>query len=115
MATQLNMSLDYKTPEQTYNKALNFDSENESDSNDPKNGQQQQQQQKQSINERLKNFMRRINDSAYIYPTVTILIVTLIVIITIFQQSVSLIIKVILILVFMAFLFYTIWQFRAKP
>lgn len=118
---------DYKSPEQTYGDALNFSAETTDDDRliqdadatktqaDPTNESSASSKRgKRSLNDRLRGFVRQMNNSTYIYPTVTILIMTLVVIIAIFQQSVSLIIKVILILLLMAFLFYTIWQFRSK-
>lgn len=126
-----NMSLNFKTPERTLEDALNFnvvattDDETTTTNNntftgydvaasESANTEGAKTRAKRSVNQRLKQFMQRMNNSAFVYPTITILVMTLIVIVVIFQSSISMIIKVLLVLVLLAFLTYTVWQFRGN-
>lgn len=121
------LPLDYKTPEQVYRDALEF------------NGQQQQQQQplqnsspannqSQAANaaltgalmqnvanqNKIRDMLKRINDSRYMYPAVAVITLSLCVIVMLFQRSVNFAVRCLLVVLLVLFIAYTAYQFRGS-
>lgn len=120
------LPLDYKTPEQVYRDALEF------------NGQQQQQQQLQpnqnssqansqsqaaltgalmqnvANQNKIRDMLKRINDSRYMYPAVAVITLSLCVIVMLFQRSVNFAVRCLLVVLLVLFIAYTAYQFRGS-
>lgn len=98
------LGLQYKTPQQAYMDALDFATARISKSTDTVN----------STNPGIKinNMLRTLNDSKFVYPGVAIVMMSIIAIIMIFQKNMSLSLKIVIILLLLAFIVYTVLQFR---
>lgn len=123
------LPLDYKTPEQAYRDALDF--------NGQRDQQQQQQQNQQSGGQRvagvaadsavtgallqnaanqtkIRDMLKRINDSRYMYPAVAVITLSLCVIIMLFQRNVNFAVRCLLVVLLVIFIAYTAYQFRGS-
>ncbi|KAI5630631.1 OrNVorf61-like [Venturia canescens] len=95
-------SMGYKTPQQSFQEALNFTSEvNEIDVDS-----------KKEIS--LLELFRKFNDSVITYPVVVLLINTFSVLIIIFQRSLALIIKLIVLVLYVVLLGFTVFTFKNR-
>lgn len=131
------LPLNYKTPEQAYRDALNF-------SNLSPQQQQQLLQQRQltggqdqskqagtldgatdaaltgalmqnvANQNKIRDMLKRINDSRYMYPAVAVITLSLVVIITMFQRSVNFAVRCLLLVLLILFIAYTAYQFRGS-
>lgn len=100
--------MDYKTPQETFTNAINFDTKVDEESGKTMSGTTR------TLQSKFNNLLRRINDSEYIYPTISVLMVTIMVIIVVFNQKINILIKCLAVVLLLLFIIYTIYQYRYK-
>lgn len=100
--------MDYKTPQETFTNAINFDAKVDEESGKTMSGTTR------TLQSKFNNLLRRINDSEYIYPTISVLMVTIMVIIVVFNQKINILIKCLAVVLLLLFIIYTIYQYRYK-
>lgn len=96
------LPINYKTPEKTYQDALNFDNDKNNSIKTTNN---------------IDNFsmlMGKMNKFEYVYPAIAIFTLSITLIIIIYQKSLSTLIKGVLICIFIAFIAFTVIQFKNK-
>lgn len=127
--------IEYKTPSRTLSDALNFDATLAADAaatnraSMTSSGERWSKRSKRSVNDaddvdvasRSRGFMEsvkrvvvKLNDSTYVYPGIAIFVVTLFSVIVLFQSGTSMLVKALAILLLVAFLLYTVRQFKKK-
>lgn len=105
------LNIDYQSPQQALSDALNFTNAFDTDpmlataattaaiaggSN--------------KLNNTMRNMLKKFNDSKYIYPGVALLTIVILVILLVFQSTVSMMVKFIAILILILFAFYSVYQ-----
>lgn len=103
--------MDYKTPQTTFREAINFD---DAGANGESVDKTSVRKSISSLHAKFNNLMRRLNNSEYIYPTISVLAMTLLAILFIFNHNVSVIIKCLVVIILLLFIVYTVYQYRYK-
>lgn len=93
------LNLNYKSPQEAFNDALNF---SEDENNNPMDDDSMKNCKMEKM---MTTMLKNINDSKYIYPTISIVVLTILVIIILFQKiSVGIkILSSVILLIFVAF------------
>lgn len=60
----------------------------------------------------IKNMLQNVNDNKYLYPTVSIIVVLVMVLIVLFQKSISTMVKVLFFILLAMFIVYTVYRFK---
>ena len=102
IATQTpGLNINYRSPQDAFNDAINY-SEDDDDY-------EQTMQEKHGKMERLMtNMLKGVNDSKYIYPAIAIIVITILVVLILFQK-VAVSIKVIASLLLIVFIAFTVF------
>lgn len=95
-----NTTFSYTTPQQNYNNAAEFTTVT---TNNP-----------EELSRKVNSFIRTLNDSQLLYPTIANVIVVLLIVIILFQKSIGNGVKIFVSIVLVAFLAYTIYLFRGR-
>lgn len=122
------LPLDYKTPEQVYRDALEFNGQQQQQQLQPNQNSSQANSQSQAANaaltgalmqnvanqNKIRDMLKRINDSRYMYPAVAVITLSLCVIVMLFQRSVNFAVRCLLVVLLVLFIAYTAYQFRGS-
>lgn len=103
----MSAKMEYKTPQTTFTEAINFDNLDKSDKMSVGSS-------INSLHAKFNNVLRRLNNSEYVYPTISVMIMTLMSTLFIFNHSVSVLMKCVIVLLLLIFIIYTIYQYRYK-
>lgn len=68
----------------------------------------------ESPHKRILQMLREVNNSQFLYPGISIMVVSLLLIIMIFQKSINIIVKVLASVLYLIFIIYTVYNFRFK-
>lgn len=105
--------LNYKSPQQTYDEALNFavakelgggiaaDSDTSADNTS-------------NLQSKFSHLMKSLNNSEILYPTIILVVSAISLLVVVFQKSVSAIVKCVMILLYLAILVVTVYTFKNK-
>lgn len=106
-------TLNYKSPQQTYDEALNFNAVEEigggiaADTDTSADN-------TSNLQSKFSQVMKSLNNSEILYPTVVLVISAISLLVVVFQKSVSAIVKCVLILLYLAILVLTVYTFKNK-
>lgn len=105
----------YRTPDDTLREALNYDGAAASKrvgagASEDENGVPRDN----GFLTRLRRLLGLINDSTYIYPSVSVFVVTIFTVVALFHRQSSILLKILAVLVLVAFVLYTVYQFQRK-
>ena len=100
-------NMEYKTPQTTFTEAINFDSA--AGTNKGQVGKSIS-----SLHAKFNNVMSRLNNSEFIYPTASVLAMTVMTIMFVFGHGGSIIMKCCAVLLLLLFVIYTVYQYRYK-
>lgn len=96
------LNLNYRSPQEAYNDALNY-------SEDDADDYAQSMQDKHGKMEKLmSNMLKGVNDSKYLYPAIAIIIITILVVLILFQK-IAVSTKVIASLLLIVFIAFTVF------
>lgn len=101
------LNLNYKSPQQAYNDALNY-SEDELDSSGNTTNTTDSKDKSRKVEKLMTNMLKSVNDSKYIYPTIAIIVLSILVVIVLFQK-ISLGIKILSVLLLLLFIAFTVF------
>lgn len=108
-ANRVPIRFEFKSPAEAFRDAINFD--NASQEQTTTNGVAGKGN--DSINEtRWRSIVRRLNNTQYIYPGISIISVVSCTIGVLLLKSVSWIVKAVMIVILLLFIVYTVFQFR---
>lgn len=111
--------MDYKTPQTTFTDAINFDAKVAMSGGGDGNGGGvgssggSKASITTTLHSKLNSLLQRLNDSEYVYPTISVLVATILVVICIFQP-INIFIKCLMIVILLMLVLYTIYQYRYK-
>lgn len=105
--------LNYKSPQQTYDEALNFNAVEElgdgiaavTDMSTDNTS---------NLQSKFSHVMKTLNNSEILYPTIVLVISAISLLVVVFQKSVSAIVKCVLILLYLVMLVVTVYTFKNK-
>ncbi|AUQ44019.1 putative gp51-like protein [Esparto virus] len=113
MAAETSSTTTYEnlTPQKEYTKAINFNDEPLDAATNQiytsiENGQKQNK-----FKLMLSNIMKNTTNSQYVYPTISIIVVSLFVIIMLFQ-TISLGVKILAVILMLLFIAFTVYRFK---
>lgn len=104
--------LNYKSPQQTYDEALNFDAVL---SDEERGGSGAAVSDTSAVKDsKFSHLIKSINNSEILYPTIVLSISAISLLVIVFQKSVSTIVKCVLIILYIAILVVTVVAFKNK-
>lgn len=114
--TETAPGLNYKSPQQTYAEALNFDAHEDRDggSGGGASAAVSETDSVSDLQSKFKHLVKSINDSEILYPTVVLVVSAISLLVVVFQKSVSAVVKCVLILLYLAILVVTVFTFKNK-
>lgn len=105
--------LNYKSPQQTYDEALNFKAVEEIGGGIAADADKTADN-TSNLQSKFSHAMKSLNDSEILYPTIVLVISAISLLVVVFQKSVSAIVKCVLILLYLAILVVTVYTFKNK-
>lgn len=96
------LNINYKSPQDAFNDALNY-SEDETD-----DYAQSMQEKHGKMEKLMSNMLKGVNDSKYLYPAIAIIIITILVILILFQK-IAVSTKIIASLILLVFIAFTVF------